>query len=191
MSCRTARPPILTTAMPWPQPTARAILVLHLAAGLPLIALAVWFGVVDSPASRRCASCGVEGYVIAAHVAAALWLGGVIAATAAARRQAEQGIAAPGRRTRLALGAAALFTLAALRWHALFGLPAVAGMAVSFFLGPAGALWWLLRTVAWLKRPAVPAQLQSSLIAAWIGLAVLLPGLFGWIWADRVQWLVF
>jgi hypothetical protein len=177
--------------MPWPPPTSRAILALHLATGLPLIALAVWFGVVDSPASGRCASCGVEGYVIAAHVAAALWLGGVIAATAAARRQAEHGVAAPGPRTQLALAGAALFTLAALRWHALFGLPAVAGMAVSFFLGPAGALWWLLRTAAWLTRPAVPAQLHSSLIAAWLGLAVLLPGLFGWIWAERVQWLVF
>jgi|1186.fasta_scaffold28844_2 hypothetical protein len=179
--------------MTWPHPTARVILALHVAAGLPLVALAVWFGAIDRlPLEEgRCASCGVEGYVIAAYGLAALWLGAVVAATAAARRQAEHGIAAPGPRTLVALAAAALFALAALRWHGLFSLPAFAAMIATLGLGPAGAVWWVLRAVGWLRRPPVPAQLAGSLTAAWIALAVLLPGLFGWTWVDRVQWLVF
>jgi hypothetical protein len=169
------------------------MLALHLAAGLPLVALAVWFGAIDRlPLGEgRCTYCGVEEYVIAAHVVAALWLGVVVAATAAARRQAKHGIAAPGPRTLVGLAAVALFALAALRWHHLFSLPALVAMVATIGLGPAALVWWILRTVAWLRRPAAPAHLTASLTAAWVGLAVLLPGLFGWIWADRVDWLTF
>jgi hypothetical protein len=183
------------SAMTWPRPTARAMLVLHLAAGLPLLALAAWFGAIDRVPSGegRCASCGVEPYVIAAHLAAALWLGAVVAATSAARRETREGagVAGPGRRTVVGLAAAGAFAAVALVWHPLFSLPALAAMVVSVFLGPAAALWWVLRAVAWLRRPARPEQLTASLVAAWIGLAVLLPALFGWTWAARVEWLVF
>jgi hypothetical protein len=38
------------------------MLTLHAAGALPLVALAVWFGWIDSPGmgEGRCASCGVE-----------------------------------------------------------------------------------------------------------------------------------
>jgi len=133
-----------------PQPS---LLALHLAMGVPLIALAVWFGAIDQlPVGEdRCASCGVEGYVIAAHVVAAVWLGAVVAATAAAR---------------------------------------------SLALAPAGAIWWALAAIAHWRRPApseasLRARATGELVAAWVSLAVLLPAIFGWVWADRVAWLVF
>lgn len=165
------------------------MLALHLATGLPLLALALWFGVIDRvPAGEgRCPSCGVEPYIIAAHVVAALWLGATIAAIDAARRRS----VGPGRRTRIALAGAAILIAVALVWHPLFNVPALAAMVVSIVLAPAAAVWWLLRTVAWARRPAVPDELRASLVAAWIALGVLLPGLFGWVWTDRVDWLVF
>src|SRR5215213_5915038 len=106
-----------------PQPS---LLALHLAMGVPLIALGVWFGAIDQlPVGEdRCASCGVEGYVIAAHVVAAVWLGAVVAATAAARRRVREGVAAPGRVTLRALAAVAAFVGASLVWHPLSSLPA-------------------------------------------------------------------
>jgi hypothetical protein len=169
------------------------MLALHVAAGVPLIAIAFWFGVIDPTpfGEGRCASCGVEGFVIAAHVVAALWLGAVIALTAAARRRAREGEPGPGPRTRAGLAAVALFAAASLIWHPLFSVPAFAAMVVSILLGPVAALWWVLRIVAWLRRPPEPRQLTASLTAAWVALAVLLPALFAWIWADRVEWLVF
>src|SRR5215203_2143597 len=74
-----------------------SLLALHMAMGVPLIALGVWFGAIDQlPVGEdRCASCGVEGYVIAAHVVAAVWLGAVVAATAAARRRVREGVPLP------------------------------------------------------------------------------------------------
>jgi hypothetical protein len=177
-----------------PPPTARAMLGLHVAAGVPLVALAVWFGAIDRLpfGAGRCGSCGVEGYVVAAHAVAALWLGAVVAATATARRRARGDAAAgPDRRTLAGLAAAAGFGAAALAWHPLFSLPALAAMVVSLLLAPAGGLWWVLRTAAWLRRAPDPGELTGSLTAAWLALAVLLPALFGWIWTDRVEWIVF
>jgi hypothetical protein len=170
------------------------MLALHVAAAAPLVALAVWFGAIDRLpfGEGRCGSCGVEAYVIAAHALAAVWLGAVVAATAAARRRAgAEDAAGPGRHTLAGLVAAAGFAAASLVWHPLFSLPALAAMVVSCLLAPAGAVWWVLRTVIWLRRPPGPGELTGSLTAAWLALAVLLPALFGWIWADRVEWLVF
>ena len=90
------------------------LLLLHAACAAPLLALAVWFGLVDSPAfdEGRCSSCGVEGYVIAAHVAAAVWLAAVVAFAAAARRDERDGIRAPGPVTLRALAAVGAFMAA-------------------------------------------------------------------------------
>jgi hypothetical protein len=182
-----AADPIMVV-MRWPAPTARTMRLLHAASAAPLVALAGWFGLVDSPATGagRCAGCGVEGWVTGAHVAAAAWLALVIAATAAARRGSS-----PGPITTRALAAVALFVAAALAWHPLMTVPAVAAMAASVLLLPLAALWWLARAVAWLRGTPRASQLGSSLVAAWFGLVVLLPAIYGWVWADRVDWLVF
>lgn len=102
--------------MIWPPPSGRTLLALHLASAVPLLALAAWFGLVDRLpfGEGRCASCGLEGYVIAAHVVAGAWLGAVIAAIASARRQLGEGIAAPGRMTVWALVVVAFFAVASL-----------------------------------------------------------------------------
>jgi hypothetical protein len=171
--------------MRWPSPTPRTMLALHLATAAPLAALAVWFGAVDRLpfGEGRCSSCGVEDYVIAAHVAAAAWLGAVVAAADAARRNAP-----PGRVTVGALAAVGVFVVASLLWHRLATLPAFAAMVASVFVGPAAAIWWTVRLVTWRRTFA---QTGPALVAAWVGLALLLPALFAWVWADRVEWLVF
>ena len=55
--------------MLWPRPTVPALFALHAAYMVPLLALAVWFGLIDRLpfGEGRCSSCGVEGYVIAAQ----------------------------------------------------------------------------------------------------------------------------
>src|ERR687895_442942 len=93
--------------MRFPSPSHRALGAFDLACAVPLVALAVWFGLIDRLpfGEGRCSSCGVEGYVIGAHVAAAAWLGAVIACAAAARRQFREGIRVPSRATVVALAA--------------------------------------------------------------------------------------
>ena len=174
------------------------MLKVHLACAAPLVALAVWFGVVDTLpfGEGRCASCGVEGYVTAAHLFAALWLGAVVAYVAAARRGAREGVAAPGPTTLRALAAAALFVLAGLLWHDLFTYPALAAMIVSVALIPVATIGWLVQLVKWIRRPPrdpaeLARRLDGELVMAWIGLVVLLPAIFGWVWTARVEWLVF
>jgi hypothetical protein len=180
------------------RPSARSLLALHLACGLPIVALAAWLSLIDRlPLGEgRCSSCGVEGHVIAAHVVAAGWLGAVVAYTAAARRQVREGIGAPGRVTTGALACVGVFALASLIWHTLFSVPAFVAMIASVVLLPAAGIWWLIGAVAWLRRPPQTAgelgrRLGGELVAAWVSLTLLLPAVFGWVWADRVDWLVF
>lgn len=184
--------------MPRPDPAARVLLALHVACAVPLVALAVWFGLIDRLpfGEGRCSSCGVEGYVIAAHVVAAMWLGGVVACAATARRQAGGAAAAVGRSTTAALAAAGLFVAASLVWHSLFTIPALAAMVASVVLFPVAVIWWVLGAVALWRRPPRGADTlrrrhTSVLTAAWVSLAVLLPATFAWVWSDRVEWLVF
>jgi hypothetical protein len=171
---------------------------LHIACGLPLVALAVWFGAIDRLpfGERRCASCGVEGYVIAAHIAAAAWLAAVVAGVAAVRRRLTDGIAAPGRVTVGALAAVSIFVLASLIWRGLFTVPALVTMVASVVLLPVAGIWWVLDAVRWwLRSPVSEAGLRrrvsGTLAAAWVSLTVLLPAVFAWVWADRVSWIVF
>jgi len=44
----------------------RSPLAMHLGCGVPLVALAVWFGLLDKLpfGEGRCSSCGLEGYVL-------------------------------------------------------------------------------------------------------------------------------
>jgi glucan phosphoethanolaminetransferase (alkaline phosphatase superfamily) len=184
--------------MTWPQPSARSLLVLHLGRALPLVALAIWFGLIDRMpfGEGRCSSCGMEGYVIAAHVVAAGWLAVLVACAAAARRRLQEGVGAPGRVTLTALAAVGLFVAASLVWHDLFSPPAFAAMLASLVLFPAAAIWWLVGPVAWWRRPPhtdreLRRRLGAQLTAAWMALTLLLPAMFGWVWADRVDWLVF
>jgi hypothetical protein len=174
----------------------RTLLALHVAYAAPLVAPAAWFGLVDRLpfGEGRCASCGVEGYVIAAHVAAAAWLGAVVAVAAAARRAAREGVAALGRVTVRALAAVAAFVVAALLWHPLAAPPAFAAMLASIVTFPFAVVWWPLAALLLVRRPpttATAAELDRALAAAWVSLTVLLPALFAWVWADRVEWLVF
>jgi len=178
--------------------SARALPALHVASALPLVALAVWFGLIDRLpfGEGRCASCGVEGYVIAAHVVAAGWLAAVVASIAAARRQVREGVGAPGRVTLTALGVVGALVLASLVWHQLLNVPAFAAMLASFVLAPVVAIWWLFAAVAWFRRPTgsdadLSRRLGRELVAGWVSLTLLLPALFAWVWLDRVDWLVF
>jgi hypothetical protein len=181
-----------------PRPSARSLIALHLACGLPIVALALWFSLIDRLpfGEGRCSSCGVEGYVIAAHVVAAAWLGAVVAYATAARRQAREGTRAPGRVTTGALAFVALFVLASLFWHRLFSVPAFVATIASIVLLPAAGIWWLIGAVAWSRRPPrtdgeLDRRLGGELVAAWVSLTLLLPAVFGWVWLDRVDWLVF
>src|SRR3954463_5309118 len=128
----------MISSMRWTRPPGRVLLMLHLACAAPLIALVLWFGAVDRlPAGEgRCSSCGVEGYVIAAHVIAAAWLGAVVACAAAARRELREGIRAPGRATIGMLTAVALFVAVGVAWHPLFTVPVLAAMVASVVLLP-------------------------------------------------------
>ena len=168
----------------------RLMLALLAAGALPLIGLVVWFTWIDSPGvgEDRCASCGVEDYVIAAFALTAAWLGALVARTAAAARISP-------RVTAAALGGVALFVLASLAEHNLFSLPAFAAMLLSVVVAPLALIWLPLRMVRWWRRPpsddAAPRAARADVLAAWLALIVLLPGLFAWVWLDRVAWLTF
>jgi hypothetical protein len=159
-----------------------------------LVALAVWFGLVDSPAldEGRCSSCGVEGYVIAAHLAAAVWLAAVVAYAAAARRNER----APGPVTIRALVAVAAFTAVSLVWPALFKIPATVALEASLLLIPVACVVWIVEAARlWRRPPQVAADTEHHLTIvlaeSWVCLVVLLPAIFAWVWLDRVDWLVF
>ena len=176
----------------------RELLLLHAACAAPLLALAVWFGLVDSPAfdEGRCSSCGVEGYVIAAHVAAAVWLAAVVAFAAAARRHEREGIRTPGRVTLRALAAAGAAMAAFLAWPVLFNVPAAVALVASLLLIPVAAIFWIVEAATLWRRPPRTAtdtarHLTFVLAQAWVSLVVLLPAVFAWIWLDRVDWIVF
>src|SRR4051794_12233147 len=161
-----------------PPTTSRSLLALHLCCGLPLVALAVWFGAVDRPplGGGRCASCGVEGSVIGAYVAAAGWLAAMVAWAAAARRELREGVRAPGRVTIAALAAAAALLISSLLWHGIFALPAFAAMVISVAALPVAAVRWLVVGVAWWRlAPADAAELRgragAALAGAWVCLA--------------------
>lgn len=133
--------------------------------------------------------------MIAAHLAAAVWLGGVVAYTSALRRRTRDGTAAPGPVTTRALAAAALFVAASLVWHPLFTPPAIGALIASVALVPAAGILGLLAAIAWRRPPATGTELERRmclvLAGAWISLTLLLPADFAWVWADRVEWLVF
>jgi hypothetical protein len=175
----------------------RRLWLLHLACGVPLIALALWFGMIDRLpfGERRCSSCGVEGYVIAAHVAAAAWLAAVTALAAAARRRLTQGTSAPGSVTVAALAAVAVFAAASLVRHQLFSVPAFAAMIASVALLPLAGLRWLIVLISWRRPTVTDSELRQratgTLVAAWVSLTLLLPAVFAWVWTDRVEWIVF
>ena len=171
---------------------------MQLGCAAPLVALAVWFGAVDRLpfGDGRCSSCGVEGYVISAHLVAGGWLAGMVACAAAARRRAREGIRAPGRVTLAALGTVAMFVAASLVWHPLFTPPAFAAWLASFALFPTTAIWWSLSAVAWWRHPPRTDEewqrrLGRVLAGCWVSLTLLLPAVFAWVWVDRVEWIVF
>jgi hypothetical protein len=62
-------------------------------------------------------------------------------------------------------------------------------------VAPLALIWWPLRMVRWWRRPPAGAAearaVRGALVAAWLALVVLLPGLFAWVWLDRVEWLTF
>lgn len=180
------------------RPPGRVLLMLHLACGAAPIALVLWFGAIDRLpfGEGRCSSCGVEGYVIVAHVVAAAWLGAVVACTAAARREVREGIGAPGRATIGVLAGVALFVAASVAWHPLSTVPVVTAMLASVVVFPAATTWWVIRALVYWRRPPrseaeLRRRLAGTLAAAWISLTLVLPAVFGWVWVDRVDWLVF
>jgi glucan phosphoethanolaminetransferase (alkaline phosphatase superfamily) len=176
----------------------RRLLLLRLACAAPLLALAAWFGLADPSGfgEGRCSSCGVEGYVIAAHLVAAVWLAGVVAYASALRRREREGVFEPGPTTVKALAAAGAYAAACLLWHPLLTPLATAALVASFVLFPAFALWWIVEPARlWHKPPQTAAEtdrrLTFALVEAWVALVVLLPAVFAWVWTDRVDWIVF
>lgn len=172
----------------------RSLLALHVACAFPLVALWVWFGSIDRLpfGEGRCASCGVEGYVVAAHVVAALWLGVVAVRADVARREIREGISVPGRRMIAALCAVGVFVTASVIWHPLFDWPAL----ITMITVPAAGIWWFVSASAWFRQPAATDEelndrLRKERLAAWVSLTLLLPATYAWIWSDRVAWLVF
>jgi hypothetical protein len=183
---------------PLRQPASRDPLVLHVAWGLPLAALGLWFGLIDTVplGEGRCASCGVEGYVIALHVTVAAWLGVVVAYAAAARRRLHEGVSAPGPVTLGGLALVVVAVGACLAWHRLLDVPAMAAMFASLVLFPVLGVGWVILLVVWTRSPPrdddeLARRLGQQLALAWVSLVVLLPAVFGWVWVDRVDWLVF
>ena len=178
-----------------PEPPVQIALLV--ACALPLAALAVWFGLVDSPGigEGRCDSCGVEGYVIAAHVAAAGWLALVVAAASTVRRVAT-GLAGPGTATLCTLGLVFVFIAVALFWHQIFRVPGTIAVLASLVLYPVAVVWWVYAVLRWWRRPptqpdALRGGVTNTLLLSWVCLLVLLPATFGWVWLDRVDWVVF
>jgi hypothetical protein len=182
----------------WLRPEPPVVVGLLAACAAPLVVLVVWFGVVDQTGigeEGRCSSCGVEGYVIAAHVAAAGCLALVVAALSAVRRVAA-GSAGPGAATVYALVLVGVFIAVSLAWHKAFAVPATVALLASLVLYPVAVVWWAAAVLGWLRRPPTgPDEVRRSLTSAlwlgWTSLLVLLPGTFAWVWLDRVEWLVF
>ena len=179
------------------RPDPPVVLTLLGACAAPLVTLAVWFGLVDPSGigEGRCSSCGVEGYVIAAHVAAAGWLALVVAAVSTVRRVAA-GATGPGTATVWALALVGVFIAVSLLWHRAFAVPATVAAVASLVLYPVAAVWWAAAVLRWWRRPSTqPDEVHRSLTGplwlTWICLLVLLPATFGWVWLDRVDWLVF
>lgn len=85
--------------------------------------------------------------------------------------------------------------MAGLIWHSLFFFPVLGAMFASVALFPAAAIWWIVSAVAWRRPPSTDVQsnrrLTGMLSAAWVSLTLLLPAVLGWVWVDRVEWLVF
>ena len=57
-------------------------------------------------------------------------------------------------------------------------------------------VWWAFAVLRWWRRPptqpdALRGGVTNTLLLSWICLLVLLPATFGWVWLDRVDWLVF
>ena len=162
------------------------LLAVHVVPVLALGALAVWFGVLDTSAfgEGRCPSCGVEGYVVAAHAAVAVLLAAAIAL----------GVRLRGRRGRGTLILAVLAGIgagAAIAWDAVFSVYALVALLGSLAVAPLVLVWWAVSSPAILRRAPATHELDGALTRAWLALLVLLPGLFAAVWLDRVEWFVF
>src|SRR5919197_5370453 len=169
--------------------SARSLLALQVGCAVPFVSLASLIGSVDRlPLGEgRCSSCGVEGYVIGAHLVAGGWLAGMVACAAAARRRAREGVREPGRVTLAALAVVALFVAASLVWHDLFTPPAFAAWLASFALFPTAVIWLPVRVAPRWRRPPRTDEgwhrrLGSVLASCWVSLTLLLPGMFAWVW---------
>ncbi len=68
-------------------------------------------------------------------------------------------------------------------------------MIASFVVFPAAVIWWVAELVALLRAsPAAGFEVRrfsAALVAAWVSLTLMLPAVLGWVWTDRVEWLVF
>lgn len=164
------------------------------ACAAPLAVLAVWFGLIDTTGfgEGRCAACGVEGYVIAAHIAAAVCLALVVAALSTVRRVAA-GKAGLGPVTISTLALLGGFIGVSLLWHDLFAVPAAVALVASFVLYPVAFVWWVWLLITWWAGPPkrLGRSLTSAVALAWTSLLVLLPGTFAFVWLDRVNWIEF
>jgi hypothetical protein len=170
------------------------VLGMLVACAAPLAVLAVWFGLIDTTGfgEGRCAACGVEGYVIAAHIAAAVCLALVVAALSTVRRVAA-GKAGLGPVTISTLALLGGFIGVSLLWHDLFAVPAAVALVASFVLYPVAFVWWVWLLITWWAGPPkrLGRSLTSAVALAWTSLLVLLPGTFAFVWLDRVNWIEF
>ena len=162
---------------------------LHAASVAPLVVLAVWFGGVDTRGvgELRCGGCGVEGYVTAAHLVAAAMLAAVAALGSALRERAAGRPARPDGRTLCVLGMAGALTAGVLAWPEPVGLYLVGAAIVAPFVALGTAVWWVLALRPFSDRAVA---LAGVIARTWVGLFVLLPGLYAWVWLSRVSWLV-
>jgi hypothetical protein len=181
-----------------PALTRRTLLALHVAWGLPAVCLALYFGVLDTPAfgEGRCSSCGIEGYVIGAHLTGAVIAAAVVIVASALRRRLDTGVAAPGGVAVGILAGAGLYVTIGLIWHDAFTPLAFAALLGSFVLFPVAGFWWVVGMIELAARPPrTDEQLarwaRFTLTGAWVSLLALVPAVYAWTWTDRVQWLVF
>ena len=181
-----------------PALTRRTLVALHVAWGLPAACLALYFGVLDTPGfgEGRCSSCGVEGYVIGAHLAGAVIAAAVVIVASALRRRLHTSVAAPGRVAVWILAGAGLYVTVSLIWHDAFTPLAFAALLGSFVLFPVAGFWWVVGMIELAARPPrtdeqVARWAGLALTGAWVSLLVLVPAVYAWTWTDRVQWLVF
>ena len=163
---------------------------LHAASVAPLVVLAVWFGAVDTldVGEMRCQSCGVEGYVMAAHLAAAAVLAAVAALGSALREGAAGRPARPATPTLRVLVLAAALAAGLLVWPEPVGVYVLAMAIAAPFAALATAVWWVVALPPFTDRSLA---VGGVLARTWMSLFVLLPGLYAWVWLSRVSWLVF